>query len=75
MGILEIIEHRERNIPAVREAWLVDSIERKTPQPLEAYDVLTDLAPGGRGIPWDKQDQGEEAAESFSSEVCCQRLT
>lgn len=58
----------------VREAWLLDSIEEKKPQPLEGYDVLTDLALLGCGIPWDKQDAGEEAIESFSAEVRRQLL-
>lgn len=53
----------------VREAWLADSIERQEPQPLEAYDLVTDLSVAGKGIPWDKQDPGEEAIESLSSEV------
>lgn len=53
----------------VREAWLVDSIEKQEPQPLEAYDIVSDLSVDGKGIPWDKQDPGEEAIESFSAEV------
>lgn len=60
---------RERGIPIVRDEWLADSIERQEPQPLEAYDIVSDLAVEGKGIPWDKQDPGEEALESLSSEV------
>lgn len=53
----------------VREAWLTDSIEKQEPQPLEAYDLVSDLSVAGKGIPWDKQDPGEEAIESLSAEV------
>lgn len=51
------------------EAWLIDSIEKQEAQPLEAYDVVSDLSVEGKGIPWDKQDQSEEAIESLSAEV------
>ncbi|PNY09362.1 poly(ADP-ribose) polymerase domain protein, partial [Trifolium pratense] len=60
---------RERSIPVVREAWLTDSIEKQEPQPLEAYDLASDLSVAGKGIPWDKQDPGEEAIESLSAEL------
>lgn len=53
----------------VREGWLTDSIEKQEPQPLEAYDLVSDLSVAGKGIPWDKQDPGEEAIESLSAEV------
>lgn len=53
----------------VRETWLTDSIEKQEPQPLEAYDLVSDLSVAGKGIPWDKQDPGEEAIESLSAEV------
>lgn len=53
----------------VREAWLLDSIQKRAAQPLDAYDVVSDLAPEGKGIPWDKQDAGEEALESLTAEV------
>lgn len=33
------------------------------------YDIVTDLAPDGKGIPWDKMDPSEEALESLSAEV------
>ena len=39
------------------------------PQPLESYDLVSDLSVDGKGIPWDKQDPGEEAIESLSAEV------
>ncbi|CAL0333977.1 unnamed protein product [Lupinus luteus] len=44
-------------------------IERQEPQPLEAYDLVSDLSEAGKGIPWDKQDPGEEAIESLSAEL------
>lgn len=31
--------------------------------------MVTDLAPEGRGIPWDKMDPSEEAVESIAAEV------
>jgi poly [ADP-ribose] polymerase len=48
---------------------LLDSIEKQEPQPMEAYDVVSDLSVEGKGIPWDKQDPSEEALESMSAEV------
>lgn len=60
---------RENGIPVVREAWLSDTIEKQDPQNLDVYDVLSDLAVEGRGIPWDKQDPSAEALESISAEV------
>lgn len=60
---------RERGIPVVREAWLIDSIEKQEAQLLDYYDVLSDLAVDGKGIPWDKQDPSEEALESLFAEV------
>ena len=59
----------ERGIRVVREAWLLDSIEKQEAQPLEAYDIVTDLTVEGKGIPWDKQDPFEEALESLAAEV------
>ena len=53
----------------VSEKWLVDSIEKERAQPLDAYDVVSDLAPEGKGVPWDKQDPSEEALESLTAEV------
>ncbi|KAL9391192.1 hypothetical protein Peur_015112 [Populus x canadensis] len=48
-------ERGEAGIPVVREEWLLDSIEKQEPQPMEADDV-SDLFVEGKGIPWDKQD-------------------
>ena len=53
----------------VREGWLSDSIEKQEAQPMEAYELVSDLSVDGKGIPWDKQDPGEEAIESLSAEV------
>ena len=53
----------------VREAWLDDSIEKQEPQPLDAYDVVSDLTVDGKGIPWDMQDPSQEALESLNAEV------
>lgn len=53
----------------MREEWLVDSIEKQKTQPLEAYDIVSDLSVEEKGIPWDKQDPSEEALESISAEV------
>ncbi|XP_073004270.1 protein ADP-ribosyltransferase PARP3 [Typha latifolia] len=68
-GSTKVAEAMETNIPVVREAWLVDSIQKREAQPLEAYDVVSDLAPEGRGIPWGKQDPSEEALESLMAEI------
>ncbi|KAK2433705.1 poly(ADP-ribose) polymerase [Trifolium repens] len=68
-GTSKLAEAMERGIPVVREAWLTDSIEKQEPQPLEAYDLVSDLSVAGKGIPWDKQDPGEEAIESLSAEL------
>lgn len=59
----------------VREAWLLDSIQKQEAQPLEAYDLVTDLAPDSKGIPWDKMDPSEEAIESIAAEVCLNLIT
>lgn len=53
----------------MREAWLSDSIEKKEAQPLDAYDIVSDLAVGGRGIPLYQQDTNEEALETITAEV------
>lgn len=60
---------REQGLPVVSEAWLIDSVEKHEAQPLEAYDVVSDLSVEGKGIPWDKQDPSQEAIESLSAEV------
>ncbi|TKY67074.1 Poly of ADP-ribose polymerase 3 [Spatholobus suberectus] len=68
-GTSKLAEAVEKGIPVVREAWLIDSIEKQEPQPLEGYDLVSDLSVDGKGIPWDKQDPGEEAIESLSAEL------
>ncbi|KAL6202509.1 hypothetical protein ACLB2K_026217 [Fragaria x ananassa] len=68
-GTNKLAEAMERGIPVVSEKWLIDSIEKQEPQPLEAYDIVTDLAPDGKGVPWDKMDPSEEAIESLSAEL------
>lgn len=62
-------DFRDREIPIVREAWLFDSIDQKEVQPLYAYDIASDLAVGGKGIPLHQQDPSEEALETITSEV------
>ncbi|KAF3787313.1 putative poly ADP-ribose polymerase 3 [Nymphaea thermarum] len=59
----------EMGIPVVSESWMIDSLQKKEQQPLEAYDVASDLAPEGRGIAWDKQEPSEEALESLATEL------
>ncbi|KAF8411740.1 hypothetical protein HHK36_004298 [Tetracentron sinense] len=66
-GSLKVAE--AMGISVVSEAWLRDSIEKQEAQPLDAYDVVSDLSVEGKGIPWDKQDPSE-ALESLSAEVC-----
>ncbi|KAG9458981.1 hypothetical protein H6P81_003489 [Aristolochia fimbriata] len=68
-GSSKVVEAMSRGISVVSEAWLIDSVEKQAPQPFEAYDVLSDLAPEGRGIPWDKMDPSEEALESLPAEL------
>uniref|UniRef100_A0A7N0U785 Poly [ADP-ribose] polymerase n=1 Tax=Kalanchoe fedtschenkoi TaxID=63787 RepID=A0A7N0U785_KALFE len=68
-GSSKVVEAMERQIPVVREEWLADSIAKQEPQPLQAYDVVSDLSVGGKGIPWDKQDPTEEALESLTAEL------
>ncbi|XVE79270.1 hypothetical protein DITRI_Ditri14bG0044300 [Diplodiscus trichospermus] len=68
-GSSKLIEALERGVRVVSEAWLLDSIEKQEAQPLEAYDIVSDLAVGGKGIPWDKQDPEENAIESLSAEL------
>ncbi|CAN0900479.1 Protein ADP-ribosyltransferase PARP3 [Linum grandiflorum] len=59
----------ERGIRVVREEWLVDCIEKQEPQPLEAYDIMTDIAVDGKGIPWDKQDPSDQALDALTAEL------
>ncbi|XP_010686033.2 protein ADP-ribosyltransferase PARP3 [Beta vulgaris subsp. vulgaris] len=68
-GSSKVSEAVERGIPVVREAWLIDSIEKQELQPLEAYDCVSDRSSYGKGIPWDKQDPSEEALESLTAEL------
>ncbi|KAJ0670693.1 putative NAD(+) ADP-ribosyltransferase [Helianthus annuus] len=68
-GSSKVTEALERGIPVVREAWLNDSIEKQEPQPLDAYDVVSDLSVDGKGIPWDMQDPSQEALESLNAEI------
>ncbi|KAL1188616.1 Protein ADP-ribosyltransferase PARP3 [Cardamine amara subsp. amara] len=68
-GSSKMVEAMERGLPVVSEAWLIDSIEKQEAQPLEAYDVVSDLSVEGKGIQWDKQDTSEEAIESLSAEL------
>ncbi|KAM7528114.1 hypothetical protein LguiB_031524 [Lonicera macranthoides] len=68
-GSSKVAEAVERGIPVVREEWLSDSIEKQEPMPLDAYDIVSNLAVDGKGIPWDKQDPSNEALESIAAEV------
>ncbi|KAE8682447.1 Poly polymerase 3 [Hibiscus syriacus] len=68
-GSSKLIEAMERGVRVVSETWLLDSIEKQEAQPLEAYDIVTDLSMDGKGIPWDKQVPDESALESFSAEL------
>ncbi|KAL3530404.1 hypothetical protein ACH5RR_009726 [Cinchona calisaya] len=68
-GSAKLAEAIEKGIPVVREAWLIDSIEKKAAQPLDAYDMVSDLAVAGRGIPLNKQDLSEEALETIVAEL------
>ncbi|GMI92254.1 Poly(ADP-Ribose) Polymerase 3 [Hibiscus trionum] len=68
-GSSKLIEAMERGVRVVSEAWLLDSIEKQEAQPLEAYDIVTDLSVDGKGIPWDKQVPDESALESLSAEL------
>ncbi|CAN1120708.1 Protein ADP-ribosyltransferase PARP3 [Linum perenne] len=59
----------ERGIRVVREEWLVDCIEKQEAQPLEAYDIMSDIAVDGKGIPWDKQDPTHQALDSLTAQL------
>lgn len=57
---------REKGIPIVSEAWLIDSIEKGEPQPLEDYDISRDLVVEARVLLGDKEDTLEsEVAFTF----------
>ncbi|XAR60124.1 NAD(+) ADP-ribosyltransferase [Bertholletia excelsa] len=68
-GSSKVAEAVERDIPVVSESWLIESIEKQEAQPLDAYDIASDLAVEGRGIPWEKLDSSEEAVECIVAEV------
>ncbi|XP_057534102.1 protein ADP-ribosyltransferase PARP3 isoform X1 [Amaranthus tricolor] len=68
-GSSKVSEAIERGIPVVREAWLIDCIDKQELQPLESYDCISDRSAYGKGIPWDKQDSSEEAIESLTAEL------
>ncbi|XP_052171159.1 protein ADP-ribosyltransferase PARP3 [Diospyros lotus] len=68
-GSSKVAEATVRGIPIVGEAWLIDSTEKQEAQPLDAYDVVSDLVVNERSIPWDKQDPSKEALESLVAEV------
>ncbi|CAN1277915.1 Protein ADP-ribosyltransferase PARP3 [Linum perenne] len=38
-------------------------------QPLEAYDIMSDIAVDGKGIPWDKQDPTHQALDSLTAQL------
>lgn len=62
-------EALERGTPIVSENWIVDSIQKNEAQPLDAYDIVSDLVPEGKGLPLDKLDPSEEAIETFAAEL------
>ncbi|OVA05993.1 BRCT domain [Macleaya cordata] len=70
-GSSKVVEAMERGIPVVSEAWLIDSIDKQMAQPLEAYDVVTDLTTYGKGqgVPLEKMDPSEEAIETLAAEL------
>ncbi|KAL9171429.1 hypothetical protein ABFS82_04G208100 [Erythranthe guttata] len=68
-GSSKVVEAMEKGIPIVREAWLSDSIEKKKPQPLDEYDVISDITVAGRDIPLYHQDPTEEALETITAEL------
>ncbi|KAL3828559.1 hypothetical protein ACJIZ3_017361 [Penstemon smallii] len=68
-GSSKLAEAMEMDLPVVREAWLSDSIEKQEAQPLDSYDIVSDLGVGGRGIPLYRQDETEEALETITAEL------
>lgn len=71
-GSSKLVEAIEKNIPVVKEAWLVDSIEKQKAQPFEGYSMVAGFPGGkgkGKGIPWDKLQPEEEAVESLMAEL------
>ncbi|KAL6967028.1 Poly [ADP-ribose] polymerase 3 [Sarracenia purpurea var. burkii] len=51
---------RERSIPVVSEAWLIDSIEKREAQPLAFYDISSELVEEGRVVLSIKLDEPNE---------------
>ncbi|XP_010326979.1 protein ADP-ribosyltransferase PARP3-like isoform X2 [Solanum lycopersicum] len=68
-GSSKVAEALEKGIPVVREAWLSDSIEKEEAQSLDAYDIASDIAVEGKGIPLDKMDPSAEALETVTAEL------
>ncbi|KAK4339208.1 hypothetical protein RND71_040670 [Anisodus tanguticus] len=68
-GSSKVAEAVEKGVPVVREAWLSDSIKKEKAQPLDAYDIVSDIAVEGKGIPLDKMDPSAEALETIRSEL------
>ncbi|KAJ6386169.1 hypothetical protein OIU77_029185 [Salix suchowensis] len=68
-GSTKLANALEAGIPVVKEEWLLESIEKQEPRPMEAYVVVSDLSVEGKGIPWDRQDPSEEPLESISTEL------
>uniref|UniRef100_A0ACD5ZGF9 Uncharacterized protein n=1 Tax=Avena sativa TaxID=4498 RepID=A0ACD5ZGF9_AVESA len=62
-------EALERGTPIVSENWIVDSIQKNEAQPLDAYDIVTDVVPEGKGLPLDKLHPSEEAIETLVAEL------
>ncbi|CAM0949267.1 unnamed protein product [Alopecurus aequalis] len=62
-------EALERGTPVVSENWIIDSIQKNEAQPLDAYDIVSDLVPEGKGLPLDKLDPSEEAIETLAAEL------
>ncbi|CAI9105611.1 OLC1v1004573C1 [Oldenlandia corymbosa var. corymbosa] len=68
-GSSKLTEAMERSMPIVSEDWLIESINKNEAQPLDAFDIVSDLAVAGRGIPLDKQESSEEAIETIAAEL------
>ncbi|XP_073133427.1 protein ADP-ribosyltransferase PARP3-like [Henckelia pumila] len=64
-----LAEAMERGIPVVGECWLSYSIEKREAQPLDAYDVLSNLVLAGRDVLLDKQDVKERALETITAQL------
>ncbi|CAN4107254.1 unnamed protein product [Withania somnifera] len=68
-GSSKVAEAVERGIPVVREAWLIDSTEKKQAQALDAYDVASDIAVEGKGVALNQQDSTVVALETLTAEL------